>query len=525
MASDRSAWAARRRGLNITLRGRRDPASGAGQRTRESTGLGDRHTRRVLDLTIRLAEVMLSSGSGTADVVATAQDVAQAYQLNDCVVDVFVTTIFVSALPTADSPPVTIVRSVQARSTDYTRLTELDTLVRRITSGGVSVDEAHEAMDELTARPHPYPRWVATAGWAGFAVGIAMLMGGTWLTCLLAAVSSALIDRVARLLNRAGTPFFFQQAAGASIATLVAVAAYLFLGQGPTALVATGIVMLLSGMTLVGSVQDALTGYMLTAVARLGDVLFLTAGIVVGILAGLQIAALAGIQIELRVDATESFVIPNRPLPILLAVSGAALAGACLALASYARARAIITAGAVAGLAELVLIGLGNADFGQVVATGSAAIGVGLLATFLSIRQQAPALVTATAGITPMLPGLAVFRSVFFLAVDRDYVGGTGQALAAAATALAIGAGAVMGELLGSPLRYRAGRIGEFFRVEGPPGLRRAVGRVVRLRPIAERAVKRSPHQRSWSVPLEPTPADDNGPPLPGQYGDVKDEP
>lgn len=510
MGSDRSTSMERRRGLNFTLRGRRDPASSAGQRARTSGGLGDRHTRKVLDLTIRLAEVMLSSGSGTADVVATAQDVAQAYQLTDCVVDVFVTTIFVSALPTADSPPVTIVRSVQARSTDYTRLAELDGLVGRITAGGVSVDEAHEAMDVLTERPHPYPRWVATAGWAGFALGIAMLLGGTWLTCVLAALSSAMIDRVGRLLNRAGTPFFFQQAAGALIATLVAVAAYLFAGQGPTALVATGIVMLLSGMTLVGSVQDALTGYMLTAVARLGDVLFLTAGIVVGILAGLQIAALAGIQIELHVDATESFVIPNRLLPILLAVAGAALAGACLTIASYARPRAVVTAGVVAGLAELVLIGLGNAGFGQVVATGIAAVGVGVLATVLSIRQQAPALVTATAGITPMLPGLAVFRSVFFLAVDKNYAGGTAQALAAAATALAIGAGAVMGELLASPLRYRAGRLGEMFRVDGPPGVRRAVGRVVRLRPATEHAAKRNPHQKSWSVALEPSPAGDH---------------
>ncbi|MCX2929365.1 threonine/serine exporter family protein [Mycobacterium sp. CVI_P3] len=523
MASDRSDWPARRRGLNFSLRGRRDPASGAGQRSRVSASLGDRHTRRVLDLTIRLAEVMLSSGSGTADVVATAQDVAQAYQLTDCVVDVLVTTIFVSALPTADSPPVTIVRSVQARSTDYTRLAELDALVRRITSGGVSVDEAHEAMDELTERPHPYPRWVATAGWAGFALGIAMMLGGTWLTCVLAAVSSALIDRVGRLLNRAGTPFFFQQTVGALIATLVAIAAYLFAGQGPTALVATGIVMLLSGMTLVGSVQDALTGYMLTAVARLGDVLFLTAGIVVGILAGLQVASVAGIEIELHVDATESFVIPNQPLAILLAVTGAGLAGACLTIASYARPRAVITAGLVAGLAELVLIGLGNARFGQVVATGTAAAGVGLLATFLSIRQQAPALVTATAGITPMLPGMAVFRSVFYLAVDNNYAGGTAQALAAAATALAIGAGAVLGELLGSPLRYRAGRFGEFFRVDGPPGLRRAVGRVVRLRPADERPAKRGPHQRSWSVPLEPTPADEKDPPSPRQYSAASD--
>lgn len=476
-----------------------------------SGGLGDQHTRKVLDLTIRLAEVMLSSGSGTADVVATAQDVAQAYQLADCVVDVFVTTIFVSALPTADSPPVTIVRAVTARSTDYSRLAALDELVRRITSGGVSVDEAHEAMDELTERPHPYPRWVATAGWAGFALGIAMLLGGTWLTCILAAVSSALIDRVGRLLNRVGTPFFFQQAAGALIATLVAVAAYLFAGQGPTALVATGIVVLLAGMTLVGSVQDALTGYMLTAVARLGDVLFLTMGIVVGILAGLQIAAIAGIQIELHVNATELFVVPNQPLRIVLAVAGAALAGACLTIASYARLRSVLIAGVAAGLAELVLIGLATAGFGPVVATGTAAVGVGILATLISIRRQAPALVTATAGITPMLPGMAVFRSVFYFAVDKNFSGGMAQALAAAATALAIGAGVVMGELIGSPLRYRAGRIGDLFRVEGPPGLRRAIGRVVALRPAGDQRPARAPYQRSWSVPLEPTPAEEDG--------------
>ncbi|PRC57413.1 hypothetical protein C6A85_33685, partial [Mycobacterium sp. ITM-2017-0098] len=85
--------------------------------------------RAVLDLTIRLAEVMLFSGSGTADVVATAKDVAQAYRLTDCVVAIFFTTVFVSAPPTTDSPPVTIVRTVRTRSTDYTRLADLDRLV------------------------------------------------------------------------------------------------------------------------------------------------------------------------------------------------------------------------------------------------------------------------------------------------------------------------------------------------------------------------------------------------------------
>lgn len=466
--------------------------------------MGDMHTRKVLDLTIRLAEVMLSSGAGTADVVATAEDVAQAYRLTDCVVDVVVSTVFVSALPTADSPPITIVRSVQARATDYTRVAELDRLVQRITSGGVTVDDAHEAMDELTERPHPYPRWVATAGWAGFALGIAMLFGGNWLTCVLAAVTAAAIDRTGRVLNRIQTPFFFQNVVGAMIATLVAVAAYYFAGQGPTALVATGIVMLLSGMTLVGAMQDAVTGYMLTAVTRLGEAVFLTAGIVVGILAGLQVADLIGVTIVLHVDATETFIIPNRPLTISLAVIGAALAGACITLASYAPLRSVVIAGIAAGLAESVLIGLGRAGFGQVVATGIAAVGVGLVATLISIRRKAPALVTATAGIMPMLPGLAVFRAVFYLAADKNFEDGLRQLVAAAAVALALGSGVVLGEFVGSPLRYRAGRIGEFLRVEGPPGLRRAVGAVVHLQSTDPAAAMRKDGQQSSSVALEP---------------------
>lgn len=493
-----------RRGLRAALKGSRDPAPVAGQRRRTAGGMGDRHTRDVLDLTIRLAEVMLSSGSGTADVVATAQDVAQAFQLTDCVVDITFTTIIVSALPTADSPPVTIVRSVRTRSIDYTRLSQLDQLIQRITAGGVSVSEAHEAMNELTEQPHPYPRWLATLGWTGFALGIAMLLGGSPLTCVVAALTSAVIDRVGRMLNRMKTPFFFQHAVGATIATLVAVAVYQFTGQGLAAVVATGIVVLLSGMTIVGSMQDALTGYMITALARLGDALFLTAGIVVGILAALQLVTAAGVEIELHVDVGQTFVIPSRPETIAVAIVGAALAGICLTIASYGSLRSAATAGVAAALASSVSIGFGAMGFGQVLATGAAAVCVGLFATLISIRRQAPALVTATAGITPLLPGLAVFQAVFAFAVDKRFDDGLAQMLAAGATALAIGSGVVMGEFIGAPLRYREGRIGEFMRKPEQPGIRRAVGRAVRRRPTGGTSPA-GPASRARSVALTPT--------------------
>ncbi len=121
----------------------------------------------------------------------------------------------------------------------------------------------------------------------------------------------------------------------------------------------------------------------------------------------------------------------------------------------------------------------------------------------------------------PMLPGLAVFWAVFAFSVDEKFGDGLAHLLSAAATALALGSGVVMGELLGSPLRYRAGRIGDFFRKDGPPGLRRAVGRVVRLRPAETTAPIGA--QRAESVPLEAAPDEESDPPGTDEVDDVSD--
>jgi uncharacterized membrane protein YjjP (DUF1212 family) len=492
-----------RRGLRIGLRGTRDPVSSAGQRQRrDSVDLSERYTRQVLDLTVRLAEVMLSSGSGTADVVATAQDVAHAYRLSDSVVDITFNTIIVSTQPTPDAHPVTIVRAVRSRGTDYSRLADLDALVRRITVGGVTPDEALRTMDELTERPHPYPRWLATVGWAGFAFGVAMLLGGSWLTCVLAAITTAAIDRLGRLLNHARLPFFFLQAAGAVVATAIAVLAFRFAGLALPTLVATGIVVLLSGLTLVGAVQDALTNHMVTATARLGDAIFMTAGIVVGIVIVLELSTLVGLPISLQVDATTPFRAPGQISTIIIAVLGSVLAGVSLMIAGYAPARTLLAGGVASGLAELLVIIFASIGFGQVLSSGLAAVAVGLAATTLSVRRLAPAVVTVMAGITPLLPGLAVFRAVFALAVGRRFDEGLGQLLTAAAVALALGSGVVMGEFLSSPLRVGAGRLGRLLRVDDVPGLRRAVGAGVILR--SAEPVTGTASRRTGSLPLVP---------------------
>jgi uncharacterized membrane protein YjjB (DUF3815 family) len=194
---------------------------------------------------------------------------------------------------------------------------------------------------------------------------------------------------------------------------------------------------------------------------------------------------------------------PDRPLPIILSVLGSALAGLLLMVACYAPLRSLPAAGLASGMAQLLVIVFGLVGFGQVVSSGLAAVAVGLAATLLSVRRRAPAVVTVMAGITPLLPGLAVFRAVF-AAVEARFDEGLGQMLAATAIALSLGAGVVMGEFLSSPLRLGAGWLGRTLRVDGAPGLRRAVGMAVTLRSTQPLIGPEEPLAVTGSLPLVP---------------------
>ena len=100
---------------------------------------------------------------------------------------------------------------------------------------------------------------------------------GGWLVALLAAVTTALIERLMRGLDRRGLPLFFQQVAGAAVATGVAVLLVArHVEVRSSVVVAAGIVVLLAGLSLVGAAQDAISGFPVTAAARAFEVMTLT---------------------------------------------------------------------------------------------------------------------------------------------------------------------------------------------------------------------------------------------------------
>lgn len=168
--------------------------------------------------------------------------------------------------------PVTAMYLVQSRSLDYTRLQLATDLAEHVVNTTPDPEWVQQQLDIVSRAAHPYPRWVATAGWAVMAGGFAVLIGAGPLVALVSAVTTALIDRIGRVLNGWRLPLLFQQVVAAAVATGVAIglhaAGWLPAGTPVSPVVAANIVVLLSGLATVGSVQDAITGYQLTAVSR-----------------------------------------------------------------------------------------------------------------------------------------------------------------------------------------------------------------------------------------------------------------
>ncbi|WP_225233374.1 threonine/serine exporter family protein [Klenkia terrae] len=418
------------------------------------SGVDVETARSALSLALRIGESMMAVGASAADVTAGVLRVAAAYGLTDCQVDMTFTSLTIGYDPD-DVPPLVLMRIVRPRGVDYTRLRGIAELAAQVTTGGLPLEEAHRRLDDVLAAPNPYRRQIHALGWSGVAACVAFLLGGDWLVALVAAVTTAAVERTIRALNRRGLPVFFQQAAGAAIATGTAVLLVVAgIDVRASLVVAAGIVVLLAGLSLVGAAEDAISGFPVTAAARAFEVVTLTTGIVVGIAAVLDVAQRFEVPLRVIDPATVA-------VPFVVSLTAAAAMGGSWALASFARPRAMAVAVLAGAAAWATSSAAGLVGAGPAVAAAAAAVVVGFSGEALGDRLGVPALLVAVCGIVPLLPGLAIYRGLFAVVVDGDVPGGTARLVGAAAVGLALAAGVVLGRYLGRPL---GGRIDRFER-------------------------------------------------------------
>ncbi|NJP98995.1 threonine/serine ThrE exporter family protein [Streptomyces zingiberis] len=396
---------------------------------------------RVLDISLRIGELLLAGGEGAEDVEAAMFGVAHAYGLDRCEPTVTFTLLSVTYQPSLVDDPVTASRTVRRRGTDYTRLSAVFRLVDDITSDDVDItlEEAYRRLADIRRNRHPYPGWALTMAGGLLSGSASILVGGGWLVFIAAAVGAMLGDRLAWLASGRGLPEFYQFVVAAMPPAAIAVTLVLSHAEvKPSAVITGGLFALIPGRALVAGVQDGLTGYYITASARLLEVAYLVVGIVTGVL----LVLVVGVELGANLSPDEGLGSIQRPVTQTVAAMLLALAFCIMLQQERSTVLAATVNGGVAWVVYGALHDVGNIS--PVAATAAAAGLVGLFGQLLSRYRYASALPYVTASIGPLLPGSATYFGLLGIA-QGDLSAGLASLTKAATLALAIAIGVNLG--------------------------------------------------------------------------------
>ncbi|MFJ4524449.1 threonine/serine exporter ThrE family protein [Streptomyces sp. NPDC088810] len=411
---------------------------------------------RVLDLTLRIGELLLAGGEGAEDVEAAMFAVCRSYGLDRCEPNVTFTLLSISHQPSLVEDPVTASRTVRRRGTDYTRLSAVFRLVDDLTDPEthVSLEEAYRRLAEIRRNRHPYPGWALTLASGLLAGAASVLVGGDVIVFVAAALGAMLGDRLAWLCAGRGLPEFYQFTVAAMPPAAIGVAlALAHVDVNGSAVITGGLFALLPGRALVAGVQDGLTGFYITASARLLEVMYFFVGIVVGVLVVLYF----GVKIGGKLNPDAVPTISERPLIQIAASMLLSLTFAILLQQERSTVLWVTLNGGVAWSVYGAMHYVG--DISPVASTAVAAGLVGLFGQLLSRYRFASALPYTTAAIGPLLPGSATYFGLLSMA-QNDMDKGLVSLAKAASLAMAIAIGVHLGSEI-SRLFLRVGSAGK----------------------------------------------------------------
>ncbi|MEU9188034.1 threonine/serine exporter family protein [Streptomyces sp. NPDC048484] len=402
---------------------------------------------RVLDLTLRVGELLLAGGEGAEDVEAAMFAVCRSYGLDRCEPGVTFTLLSISYQPSLVDDPVTASRTVRRRGTDYTRLAAVYQLVDDISDDEteVSLEESYRRLAEIRRNRHPYSGWLLTLATGLLAGAASVLVGGDVIVFVAAVVGAMLGDRLAWLCAGRGLPEFYQFTVAAMPAAAMGAALTIaHVDVRASAVITGGLFALLPGRALVAGVQDGLTGYYITAAARLLEVMYFYVGIVIGVLVILYF----GVKLGAELDPDAAQLSSNRPGWQIAASMLLTLAFAILLQQERSTVLIVTLNGGVAWSVYGAMHYAG--EISPVASTAVAAGLVGLFGQLMSRYRFASALPYTTAAIGPLLPGSATYFGLLAIAksdVDEGLVSLTKAAALAMAIAIGMNLGSEISRL------------------------------------------------------------------------------
>lgn len=405
----------------------------------------------VFDLAMRIGEGLLSNGAAASDVTATVLRVTSSSGLRNVSVQVTFDEVTISYLPDELSAPFTRVRSAGARVQDFSRLAAFEEITHRYIVGDLDLDEARRQAEEIPRGKPAYHLGLVTVGFAVMGGAAALSLGAKPLVMMAATIAAGILTLAGEYLARRRVPQFYSQALGGLVGVMTAVVVDMIDPTVNSSIVVVAcIIVQLAGLTSFGAMQDAVTGWYITASGRILETLMLTVGVVAGVRGGLLLADRIGADISVTASLPVSLA-----SILVLVVSGAGM-GLGYGVGTQVPARVLAWTALVAVGSAVTSHVLSGLVLDRVYAVAITAFLVGAVSVVLGDRLRAPSLAIVMAGVIPMVPGSRIFRGL--LGLGSDVAEGAVELFGAAEVAVAIAAGAILGQLVLSRLIARLPR-------------------------------------------------------------------
>ncbi|MBP3088598.1 threonine/serine exporter family protein [Corynebacterium sp. sy017] len=409
----------------------------------------------VLEIAARISEILIICGTTNSDAAAQARAITESYGLSDVHIDMTMKKIHLYAhfSNTEQYKPIVHVRVIEPEAENFDRLIQVDRLIRDIHAAKATPAQATKRLDDIVRTPPPQGILGVSTSWAIMCASVAMLIGGDALVAAISMFAGAIIVYTLAKLSEIGLPPFFQNTAGGIFASLIAAISYRYADAAgisirPSMIIATSIVAMLAGLTIVQALQNGVSHSPITANAGFFNAAIATGGLVAGVGIGIALSNSIGFSLP----PMETIAPPN------FSSTSVRVAGSVIATAAYARVchgdlPSIMLSGVTAFLGSSLyyfcLIPLG---IDSISATAIMAVLIGFFGGLLGRRYRVPPLIITIAGITPLLPGLTIYRGMYALSHEQLIVGFSNLTLALV-TATALSAGTVFGEWLARQVR------------------------------------------------------------------------
>jgi len=398
------------------------------------------------DAVLRLGAMIMAAGTGGYRVIRAMKRAARALGFDrvEAVISVNNITcsfhkgeLFRTIVVNRDNPAV-----------DASRIEALENLSHHMGSS-YTAEELHRELDQIEQRVGKrWPVWVQALA-AGLACsGFAVLNHYPFLEAVVVALAAA----VGQIVRHSCARRHLNQLGTTAVAAVVASLMYLFVAKGlamvgiidsptfTTGYVAS-VLFLIPGFPLFSSLLDLSRFDLFSGLSRL---CYATTVICTATMAATAVSLITGLQPLPPDPAT-----PN--LLWYLEATGATIVGiAGFAILFNSSRRMAITATTIGTVANMVRLVCAEAGLHPQFAAFIGALVVGLLGALLTKRISIPRITITVPASVVMIPGTAIYRTVYYLN-SGDIDSGVGTAASASLSIIAIGAGLVVARMLTDP--------------------------------------------------------------------------